>query len=117
MMNIDLTGIATAVLGLLATIVTAYVVPWIKGKIGEANYKMAQSMILVLVESAEQRFGPGAGKEKLEYVKRELERRGMTVDVDEIEAAVYNLGRALVAGEAVPLEEEITIEVEEAEAE
>lgn len=103
--SIDLTQIVTAVLGVLATVITAYVVPWLKGKIGEVNYRMAQSLILVVVESAEQRFGPGAGKEKLNYVKRELERRGMTVDVDEIEAAVYNLGRAWQVGEAMAVGE------------
>ena len=43
----------------------------------------------MLVLAAEQIYGAGHGAEKLEYVKTQLELRGITINVSEIEAAVY----------------------------
>ncbi|MEF9972821.1 MAG: phage holin, LLH family [Clostridia bacterium] len=91
---IDLTAIITALLGVLATLVTAYVVPWLRGKIGEENYRRSLAMIETLVKAAEQLYGAGKGQEKLQYVKGEMIKRGMTLDADAIEAAVYELSRA-----------------------
>ena len=93
---IDLTGVAAALLGLLATLLTAYVLPWLKAKLGAERYKNTMSIIRILVEAAEKIFtGPGRGGEKLDYVKRELEKRGMTYDASQVEAAVWELGGAV----------------------
>lgn len=59
-----------------------------------------------LVEAAEQIFtGAGRGQEKLEYVRSELQKRGITYDQAKLESAVFNLGNVIF---------EDTIEVGEA---
>ena len=88
---VDLTGIVTALLGLLATVITAYVVPWVKVKIGEERYRMAVTITQTLVSAAEQLYGAGRGPEKLQYVKAELAKRGFNIDTAAIEAAVREL--------------------------
>ena len=93
---IDLTSVAAALLGLLATLLTAYVLPWLKAKLGAEQYNNTMSIIRILVKAAEKIFtGPGRGGEKLDYVKRELEKRGMTYDESKVEAAVWELGGAV----------------------
>ena len=93
---IDLTSVAAALLGLLATLLTAYVLPWLKAKLGAEQYNNTMSIIRILVKAAEKIFtGPGRGGEKLDYVKREMEKRGMTYDESKVEAAVWELGGAV----------------------
>ena len=94
-MNIDLTPLVQAIIILIATIVTVKVIPWIKSKNAQADQETAQkrwemmlATVKVLVFAAEQLYGAGMGHEKLEYVKQELEKRGFTVDISVIEAAV-----------------------------
>lgn len=60
-----------------------------------------------LVEAAEQIFtGAGRGQEKLEYVRSELQKRGITYDQAKLEAAVFKLGDVIFS-------QTITIEDEE----
>jgi hypothetical protein len=97
---IDLTEIVTAALGLLAALITAYVLPWIKAKLGAQKYENAMMVTRTLVEAAEQIFkGPGRGAEKVAYVQRQLAARGITFDKDAVEAAVYKLGGTLITDE------------------
>lgn len=97
---IDLTEIATAALSLLAALITAYVLPWIKAKLGAQRYENALMVTRTMVEAAEQIFkGPGRGAEKVAYVQRQLAARGITFDKDAVEAAVYELGGTLMSEE------------------
>ena len=105
--TIDVTDIVTALLGLLASIVTAYLAPWLKAKLGAARYENALSVTNTLVNAAEQIFkGAGRGQEKLEYVRSELQKRGITYDQAKLEAAVFKLGDVIFS-------QTITIEDEE----
>lgn len=104
---IDVTDFVTALLGLLASIVTAYLAPWLKAKLGAARYENALSVTNTLVNAAEQIFkGAGRGQEKLEYVRSELQKRGITYDQAKLEAAVFKLGDVIFS-------QTITIEDEE----
>ena len=87
-MNIDLTPIFQAIIALLAALVTYKLIPWIKSKTSEAQQANLAATVKILVFAAEQLYGSGNGHEKLEYVKQELQKRGYTVDVSAIEAAV-----------------------------
>lgn len=109
--TIDVTDFVTALLGLLASIVTAYLAPWLKAKLGAARYENALSVTNTLVNAAEQIFkGAGRGQEKLDYVKKELNKRGITYDEAKLEAAVFNLRH-------VVFEDEMIIETEDDEEE
>lgn len=99
MANIDLTAIVQAFIALLATVVTCYLIPWIRARTNEKQRDYIRSVIRALVYAAEQLYGAGNGKKKLEYVCEELELRGYDIDLSEIEASVYdafNQGRGII---------------------
>lgn len=93
---IDLTDIIIAALALILTIATGYVLPWIKSAIIpwiEANTTEKQRRGLEIlyrtaVFAAEQIFGGGHGKDKLDYAIKYLESNGYTADRALIEATV-----------------------------
>jgi hypothetical protein len=91
MNHIDLTPILQALIGLLAAIITAKIIPWIQARTTTQQQILLQATVDILVNAAEQLYGAGHGPEKLQYVKDELELRGYTVDTAAIEAAVREL--------------------------
>ena len=88
MQNIDLTPLFQAVIALAAAIITGMLIPWIRARTTNQQQILLRATIEILVGAAEQLYGASRGTEKLEYVKAELEKRGFTVDVAAIEAAV-----------------------------
>lgn len=87
-MTIDLTAIFQAILALLAAIITYKVIPWIKARTTNEQQSLLKATVRTLVFAAEQIYGAGKGSEKLEFVIRQLEAQGFTVNRVEIEAAV-----------------------------
>lgn len=85
---IDLTPIFQAVLALLAALITAFVIPWIRSKTTLEQREMLLSITTSLVYAAEQLYGAGNGSQKMAYVISQLEERGFTADVAAIEAIV-----------------------------
>lgn len=85
---IDYTEIISAILALIAAIITAFVIPFIKTKLSEAQRKRIKEYVDVAVRAAEQLFpsvdGEKMGYEKLTYVKNMLEAKGITFDVDNV---------------------------------
>lgn len=113
---IDLTPIFQAVIALLAALVTYKLIPWIRSKTTQSQQEMMRAMVKTFVFAAEQIYGAGKGKEKLEYVKGALQEAGFDVNLDEIEAAVsqylnngfgpaYDLAVAEPCDSLPPLEE------------
>ena len=93
---IDLTGVAVAVLSLLAAWLTTQVVPWIKARTTAEQRRVAQALVKTAVYAAEQLYkGDGRGEEKLRYVEQRLEAAGVTLNTaliaDMIQAAVLDL--------------------------
>ena len=67
-MNIDITQIVVAVIGLLSVIVTSVVVPLLKKKLGAEKVSEIQKWVEIAVHAAEQIFSDtGMGKQKKEY--------------------------------------------------
>ena len=84
----DITVIIEAVFALLAAIITAIVIPYIKSKTTASQQAE--------ITAAEQIYtGSGRGEEKKAYVLNWLQEHGITVDAEKldalIEAAVYDL--------------------------
>ena len=112
---IDLTPIFQAIITLLAALVTYKLIPWIRSKTNQNQQEMMRAMVKTFVFAAEQIYGAGKGKEKLEYVKNALQEAGFDVNLDEIEAAVgqylngggtaYDLAVAEPCDSLPPLEE------------
>lgn len=93
---IDLTPIMEAIIALVVAVITAFVIPWLKGKIDADKLEQIKLWVTVAVEAAEQLYnGTGRGEEKKAYVVKFLQEKGFTLDPDIldklIEAAVFNL--------------------------
>lgn len=90
-MSVDLTPIVQTLIALLASIITVFLVPWIKAKTTAQQQALLYATIKSLVYGAEQLLGAGGGAEKMNYVTRGLEQRGLKVDTAAIEASVREL--------------------------
>ena len=117
----DITPIIEAVAALIAVIITAVVIPYIKSKTTTQQQAQINAWVKIAVAAAEQIYkGSGRGEEKKEYVINWLEERGFTLDEDEldalIESAVYELNNGIIPIENVtitPTEAKILVAPEE----
>lgn len=88
-MNIDLTTIINAILGLLAALVTYRLIPWIKAKTTNEQQAYIRALVKAGVYAAEQIYRTeGMGRQKMEYVKAWMQQHGYDINVTEVEAAV-----------------------------
>jgi len=84
----DLTGVVQAIIALMVALVTYRIIPWIEARVIQERRQGMAALARTLVFAAEQVYGAGRGREKLEYVCAELRKRGYEVDLAAIEAAV-----------------------------
>jgi hypothetical protein len=85
---IDLTPIVQAVLAVLAALITAFVIPWIKAKATVQQRELLERGVKTAVFAAEQVYGSGWGRDKMRYAEEYLRKRVYAVDIDLIEATV-----------------------------
>ena len=92
---IDLTPIMKALVMLFFIIITYYLVPWLKNKVGVQNMDTFLDWVDIAVAAAEQIYDAADGDQKKAYVISFLEKKGFKVDAEEldnaIEAAVLHL--------------------------
>jgi hypothetical protein len=98
----DITPIVLCVVAILGALWTYILAPYIKSKTTAEQRAAMQTMIGTLVYAAEQIYkGTGRGQEKLEYVVKALEAKGIYVNLDDttdaaramIEAAVLAINK------------------------
>ncbi len=98
----DYTKIITTFLALVSALVSAFLVPWLKEKIGSEKLKKWQSVVEIAVRAAEQLYRSDQGQEKKAYVLQYLASKGIRFDdatVDKmIESAVLTLHHELYGG-------------------
>ena len=99
-MNIDITQIVVAVIGLLGIIITSVVVPLIKSKLTNSQWETIKNYALAGVQAAEIIFNAqGKGEEKLEWVTEYIEKRckahGIEIDMDTVRVAIENAWKDL----------------------
>lgn len=85
---IDLTDIITAVLALIAALITRYVIPWIKEKTTLEQQKRIQAAIDTFVFAAEKVYGAGNGEKKKLYVLSKLHEKGFNVNTEDVRAGI-----------------------------
>lgn len=98
----DITIIIEAVFALIAAVITAIVIPYIKSKTTAQEQAEINAWVKIAVSAAEQIYnGSGRGAEKKAYVLNWLLQHGVTVDESKldamIEAAVYDLKVGFIA--------------------
>ena len=86
--TIDLTQIIIALLGILATVITAKVIPWIQSKTSVEQQQFIKLVLDAGVRAAEQIYTSGEGQLKKAYVIDYLKEHHITIDDAQIEAAV-----------------------------
>jgi hypothetical protein len=97
-MNFDLTDIFEGVVMLLSAIVTTFIIPVLRQKLGDEKREKLLFWIKTAVSAAEQLYGSKTGQQKKDYVVAFLLSKGIVVDIDEvtalIESEVYKLTKA-----------------------
>lgn len=93
---VDLTQIIVAVLTLVISLITAFLIPYLKTKVSGEQLDTIKFWVNIAVEAAEMIYvGTGRGEEKKKYVMAFLNRKGFTLNMEEIEnlieAAVLEL--------------------------
>ena len=93
---VDLTQIIVAVLSLMLSLVSAFLIPYIKEKVTAEQFATIKLWVKVAVQTAEMLYvGSGRGEEKKKYVVEFLNSKGFTLNTEEIdnliEAAVLEL--------------------------
>ena len=99
-MNIDITEIVVAVIGLLGIIITSVVVPLIKSKLTNSQWETIKNYALAGVQAAEIIFNAqGKGEEKLEwvteYIENQCKAHGIKIDMDTVRVAIENAWKDL----------------------
>ena len=85
---IDLTPILNAVIALAAALITAFLIPWIRKKIGAENMDDFLQWVEIAVAAAEQLYESTDGEKKKEYVVDFLEDKGFKFNMEELENAI-----------------------------
>lgn len=88
MNNINITPIVQAAIVLIASIVTTFVVPWIRSKVKNEDMAIFLRWVEIAVAAAEQLYESTEGELKKEYVLTYLRDKGYSVDVDDLENAI-----------------------------
>ena len=97
----DITIIIEAAFALIGVIITAIVIPFIKSKTTVAQQQQINGWVRIAVAAAEQIYiGSGRGAEKKAHVLAFLNSKGVTLDVESvdamIESAVYELTHGFI---------------------
>lgn len=85
---IDFTQLAEAVIALIFTAITAFLIPWLKQKYGNEALEKTKSWVQIAVYAAEKMYGAGKGDEKLKYVENFLASHKIKLDTDALKALV-----------------------------
>lgn len=91
--TIDITPIIEIVIGLIATVMTVLVIPWIKSKVSASKWDNLCAYAETFVKCAELTFkGTNLGKDKKKYVTEKLtelaNQQGLKFSPEAIEAAI-----------------------------
>ena len=84
----DLTKIIVALIGLLGTIVTAFLAPYLKAKLDVEKQQKLGELAKRFVLAAEQLVGKGEGETTKAQVQNWLKEKGYDVSLDEVDSAI-----------------------------
>ena len=84
----DITKIVVALIGLLSTILTAFLAPYLKAKMDVEKVNKLGELAKRFVLAAEQLIGKGEGEKKKAKVQDWLKEKGYDVSLDEVDSAI-----------------------------
>lgn len=98
----DLTSVVEAIIALMVTVLTVFVLPWLSCKTTAQEREDLLRWVDIAVAAAQQLYYQMDGEARLNYALALLEEKGFDVDdgavVDAVEAAVLKLHRELEKG-------------------
>ena len=99
-MKIDITQIIVAIISVLGTFVTVYIIPYLKSKTNNTQWNNILAWTKAGVQCAEIIYtGAGRGVEKKAYVEKYItdmcNQAGIKVNVDTVEVAIENAWKSL----------------------
>ena len=87
-----ITKLVEAIVTVVIVLISAYVIPWLKGKIGDDKYALIVEFAEIVVRSAEKLYTPDEWAQKKRYavemVQKKAEEIGITITADEINAII-----------------------------
>lgn len=94
-----ITELTKAIFSVIAILITAYVVPWIKNKIGEDKYASVLEFAEIVVRSAEKIYTPDQWAQKKAYavniVEKKAKELGLDINEKEINAIIEGAVQAV----------------------
>lgn len=84
----DFTPLVEALIGLAATAITVFLIPWLRERFGNEKLAKALTWVEIGVDAAEKVYGAGKGDEKLAYVEEFLASKNIKLDMDTLKAMV-----------------------------
>lgn len=87
-MEFDITKIVLLIVEILGVVCSAFLIPWLKTKLGTARLNKMLQWVSIGVAAAEQLFTKEQYQEKKQYVLDFLKEKGYKVDLKEIDAAI-----------------------------
>lgn len=84
----DITKVVVALIGLLSTIVTVFLAPYLKAKLDVEKLNKLGELSKRFVLAAEQLIGKGEGEKKKAQVQDWLKEKGYDVSLDEVDSAI-----------------------------
>lgn len=94
--------ILEALIGVIAILITGYLIPWIKGVVGEDKFAMLVELTAYAIRAAEQIYTPEQWAEKkayvLKYVVEKAEEIGVELTADDIENLIEGLVNEIKKG-------------------
>lgn len=85
----DITPIVIAFVSMVFAIIGIFLIPFVESKVGEEKFKDISKWVRIAVNAAEQIYNEsGMGEVKKEYVLEFLKKRGITMDIDSVDALI-----------------------------
>ena len=84
----EITEIIKAIIYLLLSVASVFLIPWLKGQVGEQKMGEFLKWVDIAVAAAEQLYYSTDGEKKKDYVLAYLEAKGFAVDEDELNMAI-----------------------------
>ena len=97
----DLTPVINGAIALLAALISAFVIPWLRLKTSQQERETLLKWVEIAVAAAQQLYDCLDGEQRKRFVREYLSAKGFDVDAEDvdnaIEAAVLKLHRELEA--------------------
>ena len=84
----DITKVVVALIGLLSTVITVFLAPYLKAKMDVEKVTKLGELAKRFVLAAEQLIGKGEGEKKKAKVQDWLKEKGYDVSLDEVDSAI-----------------------------